>query len=107
MFLITLFPYAYILHNNTSITNLSMLLITLFPYAYIIAPLLRIKSNHPIESQQSYKLLGIWPDENLSLDHHVKKLCNKLTRALFFLRRSQNFLTNSVNLSVAFIRTTE
>ena len=60
----------------------------------IVTPLLRIQSNHPDESQQAYKLLGIWLDENLSLEQHVKKLCSKLTRALFFLRRAQNFLTD-------------
>ena len=66
----------------------------------LVTPLLKIQSNHPDESQQSYKLLGIWLDENLSLDHHTKKLCSKLTRALFFLRRAQNFLTDKALISL-------
>ena len=66
----------------------------------LVTPLLRIQSNHPDKSQQSYKLLGIWLDENLSLDHHTKKLCSKLTRALFFLRRAQNFLTDKALISL-------
>ena len=59
-----------------------------------LTSLCRIYNNHPNSAQQLYKLLGIWLDENLSYDDHVKKLCSKLTRALFFLRRSQNFLTD-------------
>ena len=44
--------------------------------------------------------LGIWLDENLSMDHPTKKLCSKLTRALFFLRRAQNFLTDKALISL-------
>ena len=60
----------------------------------LVSPLCQIYNKHHDSSQQSYKLLGIWLDEDLSFNDHVKKLCNKLTRALFFLRRSQNFLTD-------------
>ena len=35
--------------------------------------------------------LGIWLDENLTFDTHVKKLCSKLAKSLFFIRRAQNF----------------
>ena len=66
----------------------------------VVTPLLRIHSNHPDDSQQSYKLLGIWLDENLSLDYNIKKLCSKLTRALFFLRRAQHLLTDKALLSL-------
>ena len=51
----------------------------------LVSPLCQIYNKHPDSSQQSYKLLGIWLDEDLSFNDHVKKLCNKLTRALFFL----------------------
>ena len=66
----------------------------------LVSPLCQIYNKHPDSSQQSYKLLGIWLDEDLSFNDHVKKLCNKLTRALFFLRRSQNFLTDRALISL-------
>ena len=49
-----------------------------------VTPLCRIQNNFPITAQQSYKLLGIWLDENLSYDDHLKKLWSKLIRAFFF-----------------------
>ena len=66
----------------------------------LVSPLCQIYNKHTDSSQQSYKLLGIWLDEDLSFNDHVKKLCNKLTRALFFLRRSQNFLTDRALISL-------
>ena len=66
----------------------------------LVYPLCRVHSHHPDISHQSYKLLGVWLDENLTYDVHIKKLCSKLTRALFFLRRSQNFLTDKALLSL-------
>ena len=63
----------------------------------LVSPLCRI---HNDDINKSYKLLGIWLDENLTYDDHVQKLCSKLTRALFFLRRSQNFLTDRALLSL-------
>jgi hypothetical protein len=55
----------------------------------------RIYSANPNPSSRSYKLLGIHLDENLSLNYHFSILSNKLTRALFFLRRTKNLLPPS------------
>ena len=63
----------------------------------LVSPLCRIHNDDIIKS---YKLLGVWLDENLTYDDHVQKLCSKLTRALFFLRRSQNFLADRALLSL-------
>ena len=52
------------------------------------------------ENEKSYKLLGVWFDEHLTFDTHVKNLCTKLTRALFFIRHAQNFLTDKALVSL-------
>jgi hypothetical protein len=54
-----------------------------------ISTLERIHSTNQNQSALSYKLLGVHLDEHLTLNHHYSILSNKLTRALFFLRRVQ------------------
>ena len=70
------------------------------PSNELIIPLTRICNVNENENDKSYKLLGVWFDENLTFDIHVKKLCTKLTRSLFFIRRAQNFLTDKALLSL-------
>ncbi len=57
-----------------------------------------IFSTNPNPSSRSYKLLGIHLDKNLSLNHHFSILSNKLSRALFFLRRVKNLLPSNALL---------
>jgi hypothetical protein len=52
----------------------------------------RISSLNSTPSSRSYKLLGVLLDENLNLNAHYTNLRNKLSRALFFLRRAKNYL---------------
>ena len=52
----------------------------------------RVFTNSNNNTSRSYKLLGILLDENLNLNAHFTNLCNKLSRALFFLRRAKNYL---------------
>jgi hypothetical protein len=52
----------------------------------------RIHNLNTNPSGTSFKLLGIHLDENLTLQNHVSLLCNKLSRALFILRQTKNFL---------------
>ena len=70
------------------------------PSNELIIPLTRICNVNENENDKSYKLLGVWFDENLTFDIHVKKLCTKLTRSLFIIRRAQNFLTDKALLSL-------
>jgi hypothetical protein len=60
----------------------------------------RFHNNHASLEKRSYKLLGIHLDEHLSLDHHVKLLCNKLNRSLFCINRAKNFLTPKALLTL-------
>lgn len=55
----------------------------------------RIHNTNPSQSDRSFKLLGVHLDENLNLNNHVSKLCNKLSRALFILRQVKNLLPQS------------
>jgi hypothetical protein len=57
-----------------------------------IIPLERYYNNHPNEESRAYKLLGIYLDENLTLDKHIKHLANKLSRAMYCIKRAKNAL---------------
>ena len=59
----------------------------------LITPLERIHNNNVDPNKRSYKLLGVHLDEFLSLDHHIKYLCNKLSRSIYCIKRAQNFIT--------------
>jgi hypothetical protein len=58
----------------------------------LITNLERIHDNHPDKNCRSYKLLGIYLDEHLTLDHHVSNLVNKLTKSLYCIRAAKNNL---------------
>jgi hypothetical protein len=49
----------------------------------LISTLERVHSNHPDIKSRSYKLLGEYLDDYLSLDYHVDNLCRKLNRSLY------------------------
>jgi hypothetical protein len=55
----------------------------------------RIHNLHTNPACTSFKLLGVHLDENLTLQNHISILCNKLSRALFILRQTKNFLPKS------------
>jgi hypothetical protein len=60
----------------------------------------RIHNNNANPLLRSYKLLGVYLDENLTLNHHFSILSNKLSRALFFIRRVKNLLPPSALLTL-------
>jgi hypothetical protein len=65
-----------------------------------ISTLERIHSTNENQFAHSFKLLGVHLDEHLTLNHHFSILSNKLTRALFFLRRVQNILPSNALLTL-------
>jgi len=46
--------------------------------------------------------LGVYLDENLTFEKHISNLCSKLTKGLYFLRRSKNLLSRSALRSLYF-----
>jgi hypothetical protein len=55
--------------------------------------LTRVHNDGP-PCDQTYKLLGVLFDEFLSFNQHVTYVQNKLSKALFLMNRSKNFLTS-------------
>jgi sarcosine oxidase/L-pipecolate oxidase len=56
----------------------------------LITVLERYHDNHESVECRSYKLLGIFLDEHLTLDAHVNHICNKLTRSLFCIKQAKH-----------------
>ncbi len=52
----------------------------------LIFELERVFSTHPNPIHREYKLLGVYFDEYLNFDKHVKTVCAKLTRANYCIR---------------------
>jgi hypothetical protein len=46
-------------------------------------------------SNQTYKILGVLFDEYLSFNHHTSYVQSKISKALFLLNRSKNFLSKT------------
>ena len=55
-----------------------------------IIPMERISNHNENLVERSYKYLGIYLDENFSLNYHFDNLCKKLSVGLFCLRRAKN-----------------
>jgi len=60
-----------------------------------VTTLERYHSGHVSNDKKAYKLLGIYLDEHLTLDHHVIHLVKKLSRSLYCI----NMAKNNLNLS--------
>ena len=58
----------------------------------LVCPLERIHSKHQSPDSQSYKLLGIYLDENLSFDKNTSFLISKLSKSIFCINRAKHFL---------------
>jgi hypothetical protein len=56
----------------------------------LIFPIERISANSPVPA---IRFLGVYFDENLNFKYHIKLLLSKLSKTLYFLRSSKNFLT--------------
>jgi len=58
----------------------------------LVTPLERYHNNHPKIECRAYKLLGVYLDEHLTLDHHVNNLCKKLAKSLYCIKMAKNNL---------------
>jgi hypothetical protein len=59
----------------------------------LIQILERVHDNHIDPKMQSFKLLGVFLDEHLSLNKHVNQTTAKLSRALYLLKRVKYFVS--------------
>ena len=50
----------------------------------------------------AFKMLGIYFDENLSFDYHIKQTRNKVSKSIFYLNRAKNILTGKAFKSLYF-----
>jgi hypothetical protein len=55
----------------------------------LVTVLERYHDNHELTECRSYKLLGIFLDEHLTLDAHVNHICSKLNKSLYLYQTSQ------------------
>jgi hypothetical protein len=59
----------------------------------LIHPIENFHSNHPNPKCRSYKILGIFIDENLTFDFHTNHITAKLNnRSLYCMNKVKNFL---------------
>ena len=56
-----------------------------------ISPIERISNSSTIPA---FKMLGIFLDENLSFNYHIKQVRNKVSKALYFLVKAKNVLSS-------------
>ena len=65
----------------------------------LVSPIERITNDSKIPA---YKMLGVFLDENLSFDYHIKQTRNKISKALFFLNKAKNLLFSKALKSLYF-----
>ena len=53
----------------------------------------RVSFKNINEDDRHFTLLGIYLDENLTFEKHINNLCAKLSKALYFMRKSKNILS--------------
>ena len=58
----------------------------------LVIPLERIKNS---SSTPAFKILGVFMDEHLTFNYHIKKLINKINSAMFHISSVRNFLSKS------------
>ena len=68
----------------------------------LITPLERIFNGHPIKSSRTFKLLGVHLDETLSFKNHIEITGNKISKSIFCINRSKNFLSKKALKSLYF-----
>jgi hypothetical protein len=61
----------------------------------LIQKIERIHNNHDDPKLQSFKLLGVYLDEQLTLNKHVDHVAAKLSRSLYLLNRVKHYVSDS------------
>ena len=54
-----------------------------------------ICNSNPEYEMRSYKLLGVFFDENLTFNRHADNICAKLNKSIYFLNRAKNFISKN------------
>jgi hypothetical protein len=72
--------------NDPNVTN---------PDPTLIQKIERIHNNHDDPKLQSFKLLGVYLDEQITLNKHVDQVAAKLSRSLYLLNRVKHFVSDS------------
>jgi hypothetical protein len=62
----------------------------------------RIGFGNATPDQQSFKLLGVLLDENLTFDPHIKVLLSKLSKSIYIINKVKYFLPFSAQNSLYF-----
>ena len=68
---------------------------TLINDPYLIYEIDRITNTCDNFEMRSYKLLGVYFDEHLTFNRHAGNICAKLNKAVYFLNRAKNLLSQS------------
>ena len=68
----------------------------------LVFPLVWISNGNDNILNRSYKLLGIYFDENLNFEKNINYICAKRTKGIYFLRRVQSFLSTKALRSLYF-----
>ena len=64
----------------------------------LVYPIERIHNNSV--PCPAYKILGVYVDENLTFDYHIKTVLNKISKSMFSLNKVKNFLSTSALKSI-------
>jgi hypothetical protein len=61
----------------------------------LITELERVHNNNEKPDCRAYKLLGVYFDENMTFNCHFTSLANKLSRSLYCINRTKNFINKN------------
>jgi hypothetical protein len=84
-------PFFNFVFNNNDIN--------VTPNLNLISPIERITNSSKIPA---YKMLGVFLDENLSFNYHIKQTRNKISKALFYLNKAKGILSSKALKSLYF-----
>ena len=66
----------------------------------LISTLERIHNNHPNIESQSYKLLGVYLDENLTFHRNTAYIIAKMSKSIFCINRAKHFLPHNILITL-------
>ena len=66
----------------------------------LISTLERIHNNHPNIESQSYKLLGVYLDENLTFHRNTAYIIAKMSKSILCINRAKHFLPHNILITL-------